>query len=62
MKEAKEKMKLSIQYDDTNAKNLYKMGKLEKELGEFEIAEAHFKKAKSLDPSLTIDGELKDVG
>ncbi len=38
------------------------MGKLEKELGEFEIAEAHFKKAKSLDPSLTIDGELKDVG
>lgn len=55
-------MKLSVQLDPSNAKNLYKLGKLEKELGEFESAENFFKKAKSLDPSLTIEGELKDVG
>lgn len=55
-------MKLSVQLDPNNAKNLYKLGKLEKELGEYESAENLFKKAKSLDPSLTIEGELKDVG
>jgi len=60
-KEARDVMKLSTECDPTNAKNFYKRGKLEKDLKDWECAEACMKKAKSMDPSLQIDAELKQI-
>ena len=60
-KEALQMMKLSTENDPNNAKHFYKKGKLEKELKEWESAEASMKKAKSMDPSLQIDAELKEI-
>ena len=52
-------MKLSIVCDPNNAKNLYKKGKLEKELKNWESALDSMRKAKSLDITLTIDADIK---
>jgi len=60
-REALVEMKKSTDLDPTNAKFMYKRGKLEKDLGEWENAESSMRKAKTLDPSLTIDNDLKEV-
>ena len=60
-KEALEMMKVATSLDPDNGKNMYKRGKLEKAVGEWENAETYFKKAKTLDPTLTIDAELKEA-
>ena len=60
-KEARDAMKLSTDCDPNNAKNWYKRGRLEKDLKEWEAAESCMTKAKSLDSTLQIDSELKQV-
>ena len=60
-KEALVLVKMASDLDPTNDKHLYKRGKLEKDLGDWECAETCLKKAKTLNPSLTIDSELKEV-
>jgi len=60
-KEALELMKQSTELDQENAKFLYKRGKLEKDLNDWEAAEQSMRKAKTIDPSLTIDNDLKEI-
>lgn len=50
-----------VTLDDSNGKFFYKKGKLEMELGDPEAAEKSMVKAKSLDNTLTIDNELKQL-
>jgi DnaJ family protein C protein 7 len=61
-KEALVLMAKAVELDPQNAKFLYKKGKLEKDLQDWESAETSMRKAKTLDPTLTIDHDLKEVG
>ena len=54
-------MKRSTVFDPNNAKNMYKRGKLEKDLKEWESALICMKKAKSMDSTLTIDADIKQI-
>lgn len=61
IKQARDLMRKSTELDPTNGKNFYKRGKYEMELKEWDAAEECMKKAKTIDPSLKIDAELKQV-
>ena len=52
-------MKESTNFDPNNAKNMYKRGKLEKDMKNWESALDCMRKAKSLDKTLTIDADIK---
>lgn len=60
-KDALIQMKKSVELDSENGKFFYKKGKIEKDLNDFENAEVSMKKAKTLDSTLTIDNDLKEV-
>jgi len=61
IKQARDLMRKSTELDPTNGKNFYKRGKYEMELKEWDAAEECLKKAKTIDPTLKIDTELKQV-
>lgn len=61
IKSALEIMKLSTALDPNNAKNMYKRGKLEKDLKEWEAALNSMKKAKSMDSTLNIEADIKQI-
>jgi len=54
-------MKQSTIFDPNNPKNMYKKGKLEKEMKEWDSALKSMQTAKSMDGSLTIDADIKQI-
>lgn len=60
-KAAYDLMKTATMFDPQSAKNWYKRGCLERDLKEWESAAESMKKAKSLDSTLNIDGDIKQI-
>lgn len=61
LKEALTLIRKATENDPQYAKAFFKRAEIEKELGDFEAAQTSYNTAKNLDPSLNIDGKIREI-